>query len=124
MVDSEIVQITVNEAGNQIPVLNPIGDQVGTENVLVSFTISASDPDGNTPALSATSLPIGATLVDNGDGTANFDWTPDFTQAGIHTVTFFASDGLIVDSELVDIIILEAGNQSPVLIPIGLKNTI
>jgi len=61
--------------------------------------------------------------VDNGDGTGLFDWTPDFTRAGTYNVTFTASDGVLADSEIVTVTVVEAGNQTPVLASIGPRST-
>ncbi|MCH7946408.1 MAG: hypothetical protein IIC66_01275, partial [candidate division Zixibacteria bacterium] len=119
--DSEIVSITVNEAGNQIPQLDPIGAKGTTEGISLNFEISASDVDGTTPSLVTSTLPTGASFIDNGNGTGTFDWTPDFTQSGTYNVTFYASDGVATDSEVVTISVSEAGNQTPVLDPIGSK---
>ncbi|RKX18902.1 MAG: hypothetical protein DRP35_08550, partial [Candidatus Zixiibacteriota bacterium] len=119
LVDSEQVQITILEAGNQTPVLASIGAQGGTENILLSFAVSATDPDLTTPILTTSALPTGATFVDNGDGTGQFNWTPDFTQSGTYDITFSASDGTLQDDEIVTITINEAGNQTPVLATIG-----
>ncbi len=123
LTDDEIVTITVNEAGNQAPILDSIGAQSGTEGVQLLFGVSASDPDATIPSLTATNLPTGATFVDNGDGIGTFDWTPGFTDAGTYSVTFTASDGSLTDNEIVDITILDAGNQAPVLDPIGSQST-
>ena len=81
--DSETVAITVNEAGNQQPVLVAIGSRLTTEGVNLNFSVSSSDADSRIPALSTSTLPAGATFIDNGDGTGSFDWTPDFTQAAV-----------------------------------------
>ena len=121
-VDSEGVTITVNDAANLPPILSPIGPQVTTEGVLLNFNITASDPEATTPLLSTTTLPPGATFVDNANGTGTFNWTPGFTQSGVYSVTFFASDGALVDSEVVSITVNEAGNQSPVLNSIGAQS--
>ncbi|MCH7948751.1 MAG: hypothetical protein IIC66_13240, partial [candidate division Zixibacteria bacterium] len=121
--DSEVVTITVTEAGNQTPILAPIGSQVTTEGIQLIVNLSAADPDSIIPALSTSSLPTGAIFTDNGDGTGNLDWTPDFTQAGLYIVTFFASDGAAKDSEIVSITVIEAGNQTPVLATIGAQAT-
>jgi len=120
--DSEIVTITVGEAGNQIPILAAIGSQLVTENNLLSFAVSGSDPDGTVPGLMTSTLPTGATFTDNGDGTGLFDWTPGFTQASVYSVTFYATDGILLDSEVVSITVLEAGNQTPVLATIGAQS--
>ncbi|MFZ5981229.1 MAG: PKD domain-containing protein, partial [Candidatus Zixiibacteriota bacterium] len=119
--DSETVTITVNEAGNQAPVLATIGARAVNEGANLNFNISATDVDETTPALSAENIPTNATFVDNGDGTATFDFNPDYIQAGIYNVLFIASDGLLSDSELVTITVNEAGNQTPVLAAIGAR---
>ena len=122
-VDSEEVAITVNDGGNQLPILAAIGAQSTTENVLLTFGVSATDVE-STPTLTTSALPTGASFVDNGDGTGNFDWIPDFLQSGIYNVTFYATDdSLGVDSEEVTITINDGGNQSPILIAIGAQST-
>jgi len=119
--DSEIVAITVNNV-NQAPVLNAIGPKSVDEGALLTFPVSASDPDGTIPALSATNLPAGASFTDNGNGTGTFSWTPNFTQAGVFNVTFAASDGVLTDDEIVAITVSNV-NQAPVLAAIGPQST-
>ena len=115
LVDSEVVTITVNEAGNQLPVLATIGPKSTTENVQLAFTVNATDIE-STPVLTTTTLPTGATFVDHNDGSGDFSWTPDFTQAGSYNVTFYATDdSAAVDSEVVTITVNDAGDQPPVL---------
>ncbi len=121
--DSEVVAITVNDAGNQTPNLAAIGAQGTTEGTLLTFGVSASDPDGTNPALSASPLPGTAIFTDNGDGTGTFDWTPDFDDAGSYDVIFVASDGTAADSETVTITVADAGNQAPELAAIGNQTT-
>ena len=106
-------------AANQRPVLLAVGPRSVLEDENLSFVVSATD-DASIPVLTSSTLPTGATFVDNGDGTANFDWTPSFVQAGTYNVTFYATDDqLEVDSELVVITVEEAPNQLPVLAAIG-----
>ncbi|HUV30540.1 MAG TPA: Ig-like domain-containing protein, partial [Acidobacteriota bacterium] len=112
-VDSEVVTITVVEAGNQTPVLAPIGPKSVAEADLLSFSVSASDPDSTIPALSTSTLPAGANFVDIGDGTGTFDWIPGYDQAGPHEVTFYAADGFAVDSEIITITVVDV-NRPPV----------
>ena len=122
-VDSGSVTITVNDAGNQLPVLTAIGPQSGGENIALSFGVSASDGE-STPTLTTSVLPSGAGFVDNGNGTGDFDWTPNFLQSGSYDVTFYATDdSLAVDSEVVTITVVEAGNRDPVLAPISDTST-
>ncbi|MCX6828050.1 MAG: Ig-like domain-containing protein, partial [candidate division Zixibacteria bacterium] len=117
--DSEIVAITVNNV-NRDPVLAAIGARSVNENVNLNFNTTATDPDGTTPSMSATGLPVGATFVDNLNGTGTFNWTPTYTQSGIYNITFFASDGTLKDSEIVAITVNNV-NREPVLAAIGAR---
>jgi PKD repeat protein len=119
LADSEVVAITVNDAGNQAPVLAAIGPQVVTEGGNLNFNTSASDPDLDSLIMTAEGLPPNATYTDNYDGTGTFDFNPDFTQAGSYSVTFIVSDGVLADTEVVAVTVNDAGNQAPVLAAIG-----
>jgi hypothetical protein len=119
LADTEIVAITVNDAGNQAPVLAAIGPKIVTEGLNLNFGVSASDPDLTTPSLTAESVPLNATFLDNGSGTGTFNFNPDFTQAGVYNVRFIASDGALADTEIVAVTVNDAGNQAPVLATIG-----
>jgi hypothetical protein len=77
------------------PVLQFINDQVSAEGKQVGFLVQASDPNGDAISLSATPLPAGASFMDNGDGTAYFNWTPSVGQAGLYSITYKASDGTL-----------------------------
>jgi len=102
-------------AGNSPPILDLIGPHATDENVNLNFTVTASDPDGTTPALTTSTLPTGATFVDHNDGSGAFDWTPTFDQAGVYPVTFYATDdSAAVDSEIVQITVNDV-NRPPVL---------
>lgn len=80
------------------PVLQFIPDRRRIEGEQLSFLVEASDPDGTIPVLSASPLPALASFVDQGDGTAIFDWTPAIGQAGIYNLSFTASDGELSSS--------------------------
>ena len=116
---SELVDITINEAGNQAPVLDPIGPLTTTEGVELIAAVTASDIDGDIPALTAEDLPLNATFVDNADGTGDFNFIPDFNQSGTYDVRFIASDGVLADTEMVVVTVNEVGNQPPVIAPIN-----
>ena len=121
--DSEIVTITVNEV-NDAPVLDPIGAKSVNEETLLSFTVTAGDPDdvpANTVTLSATGLPSGASFI---PATGVFSWTPTESQQGSYNVTFTATDdgvGPLSDLEVVTITVNEV-NDAPVLDPIGTQS--
>ena len=86
--------ITVNAAGgNTPPTLTAPSTRTVTETNLLTFTVTASDVNGDHVTLSATGVPSGATAVDQGNNTLIFSWTPDNTQAGTYTVTFHGDDG-------------------------------
>ncbi|NQU12219.1 tandem-95 repeat protein, partial [bacterium] len=115
--DSETVTISVG-AVNQPPVLAAIGPQGGQEGQALAFTVSATDPDGDSLSYSASGLPSGASFNVN---TRVFYWEPDYDQAGTRTVTFAVSDGSLSDSEAV-VITIASANRAPVLAAIGNKS--
>ena len=87
---TETITITVINT-NRPPVLAPIGNQGIVEGSLLSFTVSATDADGDAITYSATNLPAGASINAT---TGAFTWTPSFTQAGVYPdVVFHANDG-------------------------------
>jgi Putative Ig domain/Bacterial Ig domain/FlgD Ig-like domain len=79
--------------GNRPPVLSVPATLSLNEGATASFTLTASDLDGDHVTLSASGLPSGATFTDNGNNTASFSWTPGSTQSGTYTVTFTGNDG-------------------------------
>ncbi len=95
--DSETVTITVNNA-NAAPVLAPIGDKSVDENKELTFTISATDIDGDTIIYSVENLPSGAAFENN-----TFTWWTWYGQAGTYELTFIASDTQLQDSKTVTI---------------------
>ena len=117
LTDSEDITITVNHT-NRPPVLNSIGNRTANEGELLSFTISATDPDGDSLTYSASNLPLGASFD---PATQTFSWTPGYDQSGVYAnVHFEVSDGSLTDSE--DIIItVNHTNRPPVLSLIGNK---
>jgi len=83
---------------NHAPVLSPIGDKPVYENCSISFSVAASDADGDTLTYTAQNLPAGAVFSGN-----TFTWTPTSGQTGTHQVTFIVSDGTRSDSETITI---------------------
>jgi hypothetical protein len=94
---------------NSPPVLNAIGAKSVGQGSLLQFTVSGSDPDGNTLAYTAANLPVGATF--NGS-TRTFSWTP--ATAGTYSnVTFQVSDGSLTDSEAINITVANTASAIP-----------
>ena len=85
---------------NNPPVLAAIGDKAIAEGNELSFTLSATDPDGDALTYSAEDLPEGSVFD---SGTRAFTWTPGFTQAGGYPVTFTVSDGTLQANETITI---------------------
>jgi len=88
-------QITVANV-DRAPVVTAPATVAAQESSLVSFVVSAADPDDSPIAsLTAAPLPAGASFTPNGDNTSGtLQWTPGFDQAGSYSVTFTASNTL------------------------------
>ncbi len=97
---------------NLPPVLNAIGDKAATENQLLTFPISASDPENDILIYSAIGLPSGATF---NNITRIFNWIPTFTQAGIYHVLFKVTDNN-TNSDRENVTITAADNNQPPII--------
>lgn len=121
---SQTVQITVNDVTG-FPEIEPIPDQTVDEGATLSFTVTATDPNGDAITLdNETALPGSATFTDegdpDGDGTYNgtLDWTPDFDKAGTYTVTFVAEDSSGLSSTEDVNITVEDVNSAPSIDPV------
>ena len=100
---------------NNPPVLNPIGAKSVDEGNLLTFTVTASDPDGDGLTFSASNVPTGASF---NSSSQVFSWTPDYGDAGIYNVQFTVTDNgspAESDLEIVPITVLEppASNMPP-----------
>lgn len=98
---------------NTAPRLAPIGEQRLAENQTMSLLLSAVDDEGDALAFAVTDLPRGATF----DAAARrLNWTPDFTQSGAYVVRAEVTDGLLVDTE--DVVLLVNHTNAPPTISI------
>ena len=117
LTDSENITIVVDNT-NRPPVLAPIGNKTTSENSLLEFTITVTDPDGDVLMYSASALPAGAVFDPS---TGSFSWTPTFEQAGMYAdIHFGVTDGESTDGENITIVV-DNTNRPPVLGPIGNK---
>lgn len=89
-------QTTLTFGSNGTPVVAPISAINATLNSSVSFTVVASDPDGDALTLQASGLPSGANF---NASTGAFSW-PSASPAGTYTVSFTASDGTLTSVPL------------------------
>lgn len=72
---------------NSPPVLGAVADQSGLVGSTISFNVTATDADGDTPVFQPVSLPSGASLSPSGA----FTW-PNAGPAGTYELTYYARD--------------------------------
>ncbi|MCK5022857.1 MAG: putative Ig domain-containing protein [Candidatus Aenigmarchaeota archaeon] len=109
--DVELITITVGNV-NRTPVFDLLGTQEILENELLEFIVTATDSDGDDVTLSASNTPDGATFDPT---TEIFLWTPDNTQAGVHTTTFTATDdGIPSETSILEVSITVGDVPTPV----------
>jgi hypothetical protein len=109
-------QISATADGRNLPRLNAISNQVGTVGNPLSFTATATDPDGDTLTFGlGDPVPPGASITSDGV----FNWTP--SAAGIYVVKVQAIKTQfpnIFDEQEV-VITVNGTNQAPTLDPIA-----
>jgi hypothetical protein len=83
------------------PSLNTVGNQAVHTDSLLTFTLTAFDPDGDALTYSASSVPSGATFYPD---SRTFSWRPTSSQVGTYAgVRFNVSDGFSTDSETITV---------------------
>jgi hypothetical protein len=107
------------DSTNTPPTLERIDEKIINEGSLLTFTVTASDPDIPIQTLTFSlgdEAPLGASI----DPTAGvFTWTPSEPQGpSTNQITIRVSDGLISTSETMKIVVDEL-NTAPVLSAIG-----
>ena len=103
--------------------LNPIGNKTVQVGNLLTITVTASAPEGDTLTYSATGLPAGATW---NSATHTFQWQPTGKQTGSYQVTFTVTDNeMPPESASETITITVTGpNRPPVFDPLSKYNVI
>jgi regulation of enolase protein 1 (concanavalin A-like superfamily) len=106
---------------NTAPSINPIGNKVVNESTLLSFRVTAVDPDIPAQTLTyslAAGAPAGVSITSAGV----FSWTPTESQGpGTYRITVRVSDGIAADTASFDVTVNEV-NVAPVLALIGNKS--
>lgn len=108
--DRETVGFSVAPA-NRFPVLDPVGDRAAAEGSMITFAVTAADPDGDGVTLAAEPLPLGASFD---PVTGAFMWQPTLGQAGIYQITFSATDDgtpSLTDQETLRITVAHSGDE-------------
>ncbi|HHE46832.1 MAG TPA: choice-of-anchor D domain-containing protein, partial [Bacteroidetes bacterium] len=102
-------------AVNDEPVWDSVPDSTEIdESEELTFTVEASDIDGDDLTLDASSadLPGGWNFTDNNDGTGTFVWTPGYDDSGDYTLTVTVSDAEFDVAEDIDIAVNHV-NRAP-----------
>jgi len=114
---------TYNAATNQAPVLGAIGNKNVDEQVLLSFTATATDDGLPTNTLTYSlvgTVPTGASITTGGA----FSWTPAENQGpGSYTFDVVVSDGALTDSETITVTVNEV-NRAPTIADVPASATI
>ncbi len=107
------IVISVSEAGNNLPVFAGVTAKTVTEMSPLSFSISATDADGDALTYSCTSKPSGAVF---NASTKTFSWTPDYDASGSspYTAEFKVDDGFHGSDSLEVVIYVNNLNRNPV----------
>ncbi|MDM8515982.1 hypothetical protein QUF76_07270 [Desulfobacterales bacterium HSG16] len=95
-----------------VPVMQFVPDRFGGEGTQLGFIVEASVADNTIPVLTASSVPAGASFVDDGSGIGWFDWTPAQGQAGTYPVKFTAKNGDYTASRTCTITITSGDNDN------------
>ncbi|MBI2574383.1 tandem-95 repeat protein [Candidatus Woesearchaeota archaeon] len=98
---SEVVVITVSNT-DRAPVLALVNNQSVNENSALTFSLSATDADGDSINYGAVTLPQGASL---NAASGAFAWTPSYDQAGSYNITFTATANGASDTKSATIIV-------------------
>lgn len=99
---------------NRAPILTVIGNKNVDENVQLAFDLEAVDQDGDNLTFSCgTTCPVGMSISGR-----SVSWTPTLSQGGSYSVTFTVTDGSLVDSETIEVVVRDV-NRAPELDVIG-----
>lgn len=109
--DFETITITVNPT-NRPPVLDPIGNKSVVEGTFTRFTVTATDPDGDTLSFALTNNPPWASITPAGVNTIYLDLAPVVTGTAT-AVRITVSDGALTDFEDFDITVTAAPPPVP-----------
>jgi subtilisin family serine protease len=98
---------------NHSPVINSTPVTTATQGLVYSYSVAATDPDGNTLTYALTTTPVGMTIVST---TGVISWTPTSAQVGNNNVVVKVTDsgGLFV-TQSYTIVVSAPVNRPPVI---------
>ncbi len=109
--DLELITISVGNI-NRAPIVTAEETHEVLEGNTLSFTVSKSDPDGDSTVFNVPTLPSGASFS---TATGQFSWTPTLAQSGIYIITFTSTDnGSPAETGSIDVSITVGDNPTPV----------
>jgi chitodextrinase len=112
--------VSVSSPSNAPPVLTVPSSVFAAEGAPIAFAVQATDPDGDAVTIGAQNRPVGSVFIDLGTGSAQFSWTPGFSQAGTYTVTFTARDARGADAlPRQATLVIDNVNRAPAAAPGG-----
>jgi hypothetical protein len=112
MADAEEITITVldgSAAENHAPEISPLDDQTVAPGQPLSFTLQATDPDGDALEYQANDLPAGATF---NEITMTFAWTPGTDDIGDYRVEFIVTDDGTPPMSTTETVVIQVGDIS------------
>jgi len=89
---TDTVNLVVGPGANRPPVMDPIPDQTVGVGETLTFSVAASDPDGDPLTFSVSPQPLPANAVFTA-GTGLFSFSPAAGQSGALALTFSVADG-------------------------------
>ncbi|RME78393.1 hypothetical protein D6774_01360, partial [Candidatus Woesearchaeota archaeon] len=106
--DSETITLSVNNV-NRAPVFTPLSDRYVVAGNQITFSVLATDADGDALTYAALNLPSWASFDAQ---TRTFTGTPQESDVGDYSVTFTVNDGLASSNLIVPIHVLSSGSGS------------
>lgn len=110
--------VVVRERNRQ-PEIQPLTDQYILEGDELVVNVATADPDGDNVSLVLTSKPTGAQFVDNGDGTGQFLWSPEYVgpysaDGSPYMISFWVTDGDLSSERSMEVEVINR-NRKPVI---------
>ena len=121
LTDTETFTLTVTDPEDRPPIITAIKDQtVQADGTPLELSITATDPDGQTPTLSYSPILPYATLTNNGNGTADLVFDPGRdVSPGETTIIITATSAGLTDTETFTLTITDPPDRPPLITAIG-----